>query len=60
MYFFLQSFMIDVKRFDLENIINLEKTFELQIYTKKMTSAFAEFGCSKPKRHKDTYALNVL
>jgi len=25
-----------------------------------MASAFADFGCSKPKRRKDTYALNVL
>jgi hypothetical protein len=37
-----------------------EKSFHLPIYAEQMASAFADFGCSKPKRRKDTYALNVL
>jgi len=40
--------------------ISPEKTFELPVYAKQLASAFADFGCSKPKRCKDTYALNVL
>jgi hypothetical protein len=40
--------------------ISPEKTFELPIYAEQMASAFAEFGCFKPKRCKDTYALYVL
>ena len=41
-------------------LISPEKTFELPVYAKKMASAFADFGCSKPKRHKDAYAVAVL
>jgi len=37
-----------------------EKPFHLSVYAAQMASTFAELGCSKPKRHKDTYALNVL
>ena len=37
-----------------------EKNFDLPVYAEQMASAFVEFGCSKPKRHLDTYALNVL
>jgi hypothetical protein len=37
-----------------------EKTYELPIYANQMATAFVDFGCSKPKRRKDTYALNVL
>ncbi len=41
-------------------LISPEKPFELPIYAEQLASAFADFGCSKPKRCKDTYALNVL
>jgi hypothetical protein len=41
-------------------LISPEKTFHLPVYAEQMASAFAEFGGSKPKRRKDTYALNVL
>ena len=41
-------------------LISPEKTFELPIYAKQMASAFADSGCSKPQRHKDTYAVAVL
>jgi len=37
-----------------------EKPFHLSVYAAQMASAIADFGCSKPKRRKDTYALNVL
>jgi len=39
---------------------NPEKTFELPVYAEQLPIAFANFGCSKPKYHKDTYALNIL
>ena len=41
-------------------LISPEKTFELPMYTKQMASSFADFGCSKPKRGKDGYAVAVL
>ena len=41
-------------------LISPEKSFELLAYAQQMASAFTNFGCSKPKRRKDTYALNVL
>ena len=41
-------------------LINPEKSFELPIYANQMASAFAKFGCSKPKCCKDTYAVDVL
>ena len=41
-------------------LISLEKTFELPVYANQMASAFAESGCSKPQRRKDTYAIAVL
>ena len=37
-----------------------EKPFHLPPYAEQMATAFANFGCLKPKRRKDTYALNVL
>ena len=40
--------------------ISPEKTFELPVYANQMASSFAEFGCSKSKRHKDGYAVAVL
>ena len=45
---------------DWNLLINPEKTFELPVYAKQMASSFAEFGCSKPKRHKDDYVVVVL
>ena len=45
---------------DRNLLISPEKTFELPVYAKQMASSFAEFGCSKPKRHKDGYAIVVL
>ena len=45
---------------DRNLLISPDKTFELPMYTKQMASSFAEFGCSKPKRHKDGYAVAVL
>ena len=45
---------------DRNLLISLEKTFELPVYAKQMASSFAEFGCSKPKRRKDGYAVAVL
>jgi len=39
---------------------NSKKTFDLPIYAGQMAMAFVDFGCSKPKRYKDTYVLNVL
>ncbi len=44
----------------IKNMISPEKPFQLPVYAEQMASAFADFGCSKPKRRKDTYALNVL
>ena len=41
-------------------LISLEKTFELPMYASQMASSFADFGCSKPKRCKDGYAVAVL
>ena len=41
-------------------LISPEKNFELPVYAKQMASSFADFGCSKPKRHKDSYAVAVL
>ena len=41
-------------------LISLEKTFELPVYANQMASSFADFGCSKPKRRKDGYAVAVL
>jgi len=40
--------------------LNPEKSFELPMYVEKMASAFVEFGTSKSKHCKSTYALNVL
>jgi len=37
-----------------------KKSFELLVYNEQMVAAFADFSCSKPKRCKDTYTLNVL
>ena len=45
---------------DRNLLISPEKTFELPVYAKQMASSFAEFGCSKPKRRKDGYAVAVL
>ena len=45
---------------DRNLLISPEKTFELPVYAKQMASSFAEFGCSKPKCHKDGYAVAVL
>ena len=45
---------------DRNLLISREKTFELPVYAKQMASSFAEFGCSKPKRRKDGYAVTVL
>jgi len=39
---------------------SLEKGFKLLVYVDQMVAAFADFGCSKPKCHKDNYTLNVL
>ena len=44
---------------NLNLLISPEKTFELLVYAKQMASSFAEFGCSKPKRHKNAYAVVV-
>ena len=41
-------------------LISPEKTFELPVYANQMASAFAESGCCKPQRCKDTYAVAVL
>ncbi len=41
-------------------LLNLEKSFDLLVYAKQMALMFAEFGCSKPKPRKQTYAFNVL
>ncbi len=41
-------------------LISPKKPFDLPVYAQQMAKAFADFGCSKPKRRKDTYALNVL
>ena len=41
-------------------LISPEKTFELPVYAKQMASSFADFGCSKPKCHKDGYVVAVL
>ncbi len=41
-------------------LLSPEKSFDLLMYAKQMASAFAEFGCSKPKPRKHTYAFNVL
>ena len=41
-------------------LISPEKKFELPVYAKQMASSFADFGCSKPKRRKDGYAVVVL
>ena len=41
-------------------LISPEKTFELPVYAKQMASSFADFGCSKPKRRKDAYAVAIL
>ena len=41
-------------------IVSPEKPFHLPQYAEQMASAFASFGSSKPKRCKNTYALNVL
>ena len=38
-------------------LISPKKTIELLVYAKQMASSFTDFGCSKPKRHKDTYAV---
>ena len=40
--------------------ISPKKTFELPVYAKQMANSFADFGCSKPKRRKDGYAVAVL
>ena len=45
---------------DRNLLIGSEKTFELPVYAKQMASSFAEFGCPKPKRRKDGYAVAVL
>ena len=45
---------------DRNLLISPEKTFELPVYAKQMASSFAEFGCSKPKHCKDSYAVAVL
>ena len=45
---------------DRNLLISPEKTFELPVYAKQMASSFAEFGCSKPKRRKDGYAVAIL
>ena len=45
---------------DRNLVINPEKTFELPMYAKQMASSFAKFGCSKPKRRKDGYAIAIL
>ena len=45
---------------DRNLLISPEKAFELPVYAKQMASSFAEFGCSKPKRPKDGYAVAVL
>ena len=45
---------------DQNLFISPEKTFELPVYAKQMASAFVDFGCSKPQRCKDTYAVVVL
>ena len=41
-------------------LISPEKNFELPVYAKQMASSFADFGCSKPKRRKEAYAVAVL
>ena len=41
-------------------LISPEKTFELPVYAKKMASSFVDFDCSKSKRRKDGYAVDVL
>jgi len=41
-------------------ILSPEKSFELPVYEEQMASVFVEFGTSKPKHRKTTYALNVL
>jgi len=38
----------------------LEKPFDLPVYAEQIATAFVDFSCSKPKRRKDMYALNVL
>ena len=45
---------------DRNLLISREKTFELPVYAKQMASSFAEFGCSKPKRRKDSYEVAIL
>jgi len=41
-------------------ILNPEKSFILPVYAEQIASQCVEFGCSKPKKCRDTYALNVL
>lgn len=36
------------------------KSYDLPVYAEKMTLAFAEFGCSKPKANRKKYDGNVL
>ena len=41
-------------------ILSPEKPFDLPVYAEQLASACAEFGTSKPKQRKPSYALNVL
>ena len=41
-------------------LISPEKSFELPVYANQMATAFEEFGCSRPHRRKDAYAIAVL
>ena len=41
-------------------LLSPEKSFCLPVYAEQLASAFVEFGGSKPKKRKDTCALNVL
>ena len=41
-------------------VVSPEKPFILPPYAEQMATAFANFGCKKQRRRKDTYALNVL
>ena len=53
--------MLQVAVMQNQNLfISPEKTFELLVYAKQMASSFTDFGCSKPKRHKNAYAVVVL
>jgi len=41
-------------------LLSPEKSFILLVYVEQIALQYIEFGCFKPKKHRNTYALNVL